>query len=409
VSEPARVSVALPSYNYGRYLASAIESVLGQSHAELELLIVDNGSSDDSFEIARSYELDPRVHVSTHPGHANLGPVASLNKALEEASGMYFCWIAADDVYLQHALARSVEALSTHPESAFVYGRYTTIDASGTTILAARGVSPTDRRHLGTSDPLQALVAGDVFVRPYSLIRTDAVRRVGGFEQQFFAADWQLFVKLLAHSHATFIDDPPLFAYRIHSENLSGVAQTPAMHLIHRDAYAALRDRCEAIGGRCLEPRIRALVSLQHAFFAWLTGKTVDAREAVESAYELDISIGHDPAWLLWWLRPRYAVTVPADPNASAEGHESPIFGRWFVSFAKTRLPVRTTDSLRWAVGALEVESRGAWRPQFELLVQCLISVVVRPQLLANRWFVRALLTGTGTLPVARRLRSLRG
>ena len=402
------VSIALPSYNYGRYLSAAIESVLGQSHTDLELLIVDNGSSDNSLEIARSYEADARVRVFTHPGQANLGPVASLNKALGAASGVYFCWIAADDVYLPHALARSVDALAAHPESSLVYGRYTTIDDSGATIVAARGVSPTDTRRLGTSDPLQALIAGDVFVRPYALVRTDAMRQVDGFQPQFFAADWQLFIKLLAHSHATFIDGPPLFAYRIHSKNLSGVAQTPAMYPIQRDAYTALREGCEAIGGRCLEPRIRALVSLQLAFFACITAKMRQAREAVESAFELDGSVRHDPDWLLWWLRTRYTAAVPADPVTAVDGSGAPTFGRWFISCASNHLPARTTDSLRWAVAALEVESCGAWRARLELLARCLTAVVGRPYLLGDRWFIKAVLTGSGMLPVARRVRSLR-
>jgi hypothetical protein len=199
-----------------------------------------------------------------------------------------------------------------------------------------------------------------------------------------------------------------LFAYRIHSNNLSRVAQTPAVYPIHRDAYAALRDGCEAIGGRCLEPRIRALVSLQQAFFARLTGETADAREAVESACEIDVSVRDDPSWLLWWLSPRQGVAVPPESVAVEEGFEVSTFGRWFISCASGLLSIRTSQSLTWAVEALEMESRGDWRPRPKFLAQCLTNLVSHPHLLGNRWFAKAVLASTGTLPAARKVRSWR-
>jgi len=77
------VSVCMPSYNYGRFLPEAIESVLDQSYGAFELLLIDNGSDDGSYEIALDYAgRDPRLRVLTHEGRENRGVNASLNLGL---------------------------------------------------------------------------------------------------------------------------------------------------------------------------------------------------------------------------------------------------------------------------------------------------------------------------------------
>ena len=77
------VSICIPSYNHAPYLPAAIESALGQTYRDLEVVIVDDGSTDDSLEIARAYERrEPeRVRVLTHPGHVNRGTAATANLA----------------------------------------------------------------------------------------------------------------------------------------------------------------------------------------------------------------------------------------------------------------------------------------------------------------------------------------
>ncbi|NJM33711.1 MAG: glycosyltransferase family 2 protein [Rhodomicrobium sp.] len=85
----ARVDIAVPCYNYGRFLRDCAESILSQSHKDLRVLIVDNASTDDSLAVARQIAAeDERVEIRAHA--KNLGPHASYNSGLDWASGDYF-------------------------------------------------------------------------------------------------------------------------------------------------------------------------------------------------------------------------------------------------------------------------------------------------------------------------------
>src|SRR5271170_5563678 len=107
------VTVLMPVHNGERYLAEAIESVLGQSAGDLELLIVDDGSTDRSAEICRDYR-DPRIRLVQNPTH--LGIVASLNRGLDLAAGAYVARMDSDDISLPERLEKQIRLLDENPE-----------------------------------------------------------------------------------------------------------------------------------------------------------------------------------------------------------------------------------------------------------------------------------------------------
>lgn len=102
-----RVSVIIPAYNAAPYLARAIESVLAQTERALEVIVVDDASSDDTLAVARSF-TDPRVRVLQNPG--NRGPSYSRNRAIEAAQGTWIALLDADDWYVPERLERLLEA-----------------------------------------------------------------------------------------------------------------------------------------------------------------------------------------------------------------------------------------------------------------------------------------------------------
>ncbi|MDE3190778.1 MAG: glycosyltransferase family 2 protein, partial [Acidobacteriota bacterium] len=162
VVEPL-VTVCMPSYNYGRFLSHAVESVLAQTYSNFELLVVDNGSSDDSHQMARSFAArDPRVQVLTHPGHANRGVNASLNLGLANASGAYFGLLPADDMYMPDGLERRVALLESAPDSGLVYGLSQTLVEDGRPSGHIGGRGPEEMLlHDDTSDLLEAILFHD--------------------------------------------------------------------------------------------------------------------------------------------------------------------------------------------------------------------------------------------------------
>lgn len=119
-----RVSVITIFLNAERFLGEAVESVLGQTREDWELLLVDDGSTDGSPETARRYaERHPgRIRYLEHPDHANQGMSASRNLGLAHARGEYVALLDADDVYLPEALERRVAELASRPEAGMVYG-----------------------------------------------------------------------------------------------------------------------------------------------------------------------------------------------------------------------------------------------------------------------------------------------
>lgn len=121
---PARrelVSVVVPCYRYGRYLAASVTSALDQRGVDVEVIIVDDASGDGSADIARRLgEEDARVRVIVHT--QNRGHIATFNEGLDAATGAYVSLLSADDLLAPGSLARSVSLLQHHPMVGMVYG-----------------------------------------------------------------------------------------------------------------------------------------------------------------------------------------------------------------------------------------------------------------------------------------------
>jgi glycosyltransferase involved in cell wall biosynthesis len=126
-SSPA-VSVLLPVYNRERLIADAIRSILAQSFADLELIVVDDGSTDGSAEVVKSFS-DSRIRIVSHP--ANRGIPAARNTALDEARGRFIAWLDSDDVARPSRLAEQVGFLERNHEIAMVGSCAGKIDGEG--------------------------------------------------------------------------------------------------------------------------------------------------------------------------------------------------------------------------------------------------------------------------------------
>ena len=121
----SRVSVIIIFLNGERFIEEAIESVLQQTYSDWELLLVDDGSTDQSTPVARRYaeRLPGKVRYLEHDQHTNLGKSASRNLGIRESKGEFIAFLDADDVWLPHKLEEQVAILNAHPEAAMLYGR----------------------------------------------------------------------------------------------------------------------------------------------------------------------------------------------------------------------------------------------------------------------------------------------
>lgn len=132
----ARIDIAIPCYNYGRFLGGCVESVLSQGVEDLRILIIDNASSDDSVTVARSFaRADPRIAVRARP--VNLGPQASFNEAVDWAASDYFLILSADDRLAPGALARAIAVLDANPSVSMTHGQAISVMPGGPAIPPA--------------------------------------------------------------------------------------------------------------------------------------------------------------------------------------------------------------------------------------------------------------------------------
>jgi glycosyltransferase involved in cell wall biosynthesis len=207
------VSVVVIFLNAEGFLEEAVESVLAQTCADWELLLVDDGSTDTSGAIARRYaERDPaRVCYLEHPGHRNLGMSASRNLGLRRARGRYLALLDADDVWLPEKLERQVAILEAHPEVALLFGApLYWFGWTGRPEEVARDyVIDLKLRTETVYDPPALLLPFLQRKAPTPcpsdvLVRRDVAERVGGFEAHFTGMyeDQAFFSKLLLHAPA---------------------------------------------------------------------------------------------------------------------------------------------------------------------------------------------------------------
>jgi glycosyltransferase involved in cell wall biosynthesis len=129
----ARLSVGMPVYNGERFLREAIDSILGQTYEDFELVVSDNASTDGTEEICRDYaRRDPRVVYLR--SEVNRGAAWNHNRLIEVARGSLFKWVGADDIYRPEFLSRCVAALDADPDAVLAYPRTIVIDEAGTPV-----------------------------------------------------------------------------------------------------------------------------------------------------------------------------------------------------------------------------------------------------------------------------------
>jgi glycosyltransferase involved in cell wall biosynthesis len=210
------VTVIMPMYNAAAHVREATESILSQTFADFELLVVDDGSSDDSASLLRGYG-DPRLRVERNEG--NLGLVATLNRAVERAKGRYIARMDADDVSLPTRLAEQVAYLESHPDVSGVSGGYQTIDEGGRLLSNDYGML----RPVGPELLRWSLHFGSFFCHAASMIRREVFDALGGYDPAFaHAEDYELWLRATKWFR---FDNLPrvLYRVRVHGENASRV------------------------------------------------------------------------------------------------------------------------------------------------------------------------------------------
>lgn len=207
----------MPVYNGEKYVAEAIESILGQTFAGFELIIVDDGSQDRSLEIIRDYERsDDRVRFLRQ--ERNMGVSAARNRGIDAARGDYIAFMDSDDVSMPTRLEKQLSFLQENPEIGALGVRSKIVNHDTKSLLSVRGGPPTH-----TAIVVSLFLGAVSLVTGSVMIRSQQLRSVGGFAADLrYGEECEVYVRLLAQTQIRFANlSEVLYVQRIHDSNKS--------------------------------------------------------------------------------------------------------------------------------------------------------------------------------------------
>jgi glycosyltransferase involved in cell wall biosynthesis len=209
-----RVSVVVPVFNRGKFIAETIGSVLAQTYKDFEVIAVDDGSKDDSRAVLDSF--GDAIQVIEHPGRANRGQSASINLGLRAARGEFTAILDSDDVWAPEKLATQLRIFAANPEVGLVYGNGWVIDGNGRRMYP---VYQPDHRE--ESDASRVLLDCYFLLPSNSLVRTSVIRQAGWFDESFRAAqDHDMAIRIAEITKLAYVNEP-IFNYRRHEDSIS--------------------------------------------------------------------------------------------------------------------------------------------------------------------------------------------
>jgi len=291
----SKVSVIIPAYNAARYLPSTLDSVLGQTYRDFEVIVVDDGSTDETVEVLRSYGNRLCFAVQEHQGQA-----FAINRGIRMAKGEYLAYFDADDLMIPTKLEVQAGYLDQHPEVDVVYtDMYCTTPNSGTMLVKYQPL-----------DPFRLLQRCCV-CRITVMHRRACLEEVGLFNEQLTGSDdWDMWVRMSERCRMAHIDQA-LSEYRIHGANIS-FTRPKRMDHCRWARLVILQGACRRRGSPFW---LRVMVF--HAKVQWLVGKVPLLGERFPRLWALAdrLQATYERVFLRWMARP---PRPDQDPNRAA-------------------------------------------------------------------------------------------
>lgn len=214
------VSAVIPCYNGERFVSDAIESVLNQTRGNLELVVVDDGSTDRSVEIVAEYQRDSRVKHVVHD--SNRGIAAARNTGIKNSSGRYLAFLDQDDLWRENKLDLQLDLVEkTGPaEARVVFTDVEIVGPDGGSAGFLRGRVPKNIETLGPDDLISRLFFRDFISIGSAMIHRGCFEEIGLLNEEIRSGsdDFELFVRLAGRYRFYFVDSP-LLIRREHGDN----------------------------------------------------------------------------------------------------------------------------------------------------------------------------------------------
>jgi glycosyltransferase involved in cell wall biosynthesis len=223
------VTVITPAYNQGIFLRDTIESVLSQDYPHIELLVLNDGSTDNTEEILKEYT--GRIKWETQK---NMGQTPTINKGWRQTTGEIITWLNSDDTYLPGAVREGVEYLLAHPETGIVFADSVFTEADGTHLERTRPVPPFNYVDFvaNCENPIS---------QPSSFIRRSVMEKAGELDPKYYYfMDWDFWLRAGLYCKIEHIE--ALWStYRLHAESKT-VSQSkkaaPELHYMYEKYFS---------------------------------------------------------------------------------------------------------------------------------------------------------------------------
>jgi glycosyltransferase involved in cell wall biosynthesis len=212
------VSIIIPTYNRERLISRSVKSVLNQTYQDFELIIVDDGSTDNTGELVAGFD-DGRIRYIRH--EQNRGEAAARNTGIKAARYDYIAYQDSDDEWLPEKLARQIELLeNASPRVGVVYTGFWRVENGGKTYIPFSWVTQKN------GDIHKELLKGNFIGSPVVLIKKECFDKVGLFDERLRnLVDWEMWLRISKYYHFRCIDEPLVIAH-YHSDNISSSRNT---------------------------------------------------------------------------------------------------------------------------------------------------------------------------------------
>lgn len=223
-----KISIITPSYNQGKYIEETIRSIINQNYPNLEYIIIDGGSTDNSVEIIRKYS----EHLTYWVSKKDNGQTHAINKGFEMATGDIIAWLNSDDVYCEGALLAVSEYFESHPECQWLAGNVLLMEANGHVYI---------RKYPNSSRWLEKLAMFSIY-QPNVFLRKSILSNIGFLKEEFhMTMDYEWFCRI-AKKYPIHIIDKDLAKFRYHSNSKSSSApNTINQQLYHKEVLIIIR------------------------------------------------------------------------------------------------------------------------------------------------------------------------
>jgi len=245
-----KISVITASYNYAQYIEEAIKSVINQTYSDWELIIVDDGSSDNSVEIIKSYcKKDSRIKFFSHENNQNKGLKETLLLGISHATGEWIAFLESDDYFATDNLEKKVEVINKNPEAKLVFNKVNFITEEGVTKRRLKDLSLPQEKLSKLIFPRNMFY--DFYINNMILTFSCVMVEVKTLKNANFNTpseallDWWLWIHLAYKTKFYYIDEK-LTNWRLHSDSFVLTGKKPTLYLVQVQAY---KDIYEKTGG----------------------------------------------------------------------------------------------------------------------------------------------------------------